>query len=71
MTQASFKLVTNSGDWGSPLSVQPAFATLEEARAAAREYLAEQKQAGGSPPPLRVCVEETREDGTVVEHPLR
>jgi hypothetical protein len=70
MAELAFKLVANTGDWGSPLSSLPAFDSLEEARAAAREYLAEQRQAGGPGSPLRITVEETRADGTVVEHPV-
>jgi hypothetical protein len=67
MPNSTFKIITGAGDWGSPLSDEPTFETLEEAQAAAREYLAGQRQRGGGVP-LRVLVEETRPDGTVAQH---
>ena len=69
MTEPEFRVVAGAGDWGSPLSMQPSFKTLEEAQAAAHEYLAEQKNAGG-PTPSKVVIEETRRDGAVVAHSI-
>ncbi len=69
MSEPEFKVVAGAGDWGSPLASEPSFKTMEEARAAAREYITEQRKAGGTAPP-RVSIEETRRDGSVVEHPV-
>jgi hypothetical protein len=68
MPDLRFKIVTGSGDWGSPLTNDAAFETLEEAQAAASEYLVSQRQPGGAGVPLRVSVEETRPDGSLVKH---
>ena len=70
MAKSAFKVVAGASDWGSPLSEQPAFDTLEEARAAAREFVAESKRSGGPAALGKVVVEETRADGTVVTHPI-
>jgi hypothetical protein len=70
MPEPEFKVVAGAADWGSPLSYQPAFKTLEEAQEAAREYIAEQKKMGGPSAPGHVAIEETRRDGTVVAHPI-
>ncbi len=69
MTNTPFKLIANPGDWGSPLSEMPSFATLEEAQAAAREYRAEQRREGGPDGTGSLIIEETRPDGSVVNHP--
>lgn len=69
MSEPEFKVIAGAGDWGSPLSFQPAFKTMEEARAAAREYIAEQRKTGGPAQPS-VSIEETRVDGSVVSHPV-
>ena len=69
MHEPEFKVVAGAGDWGSPLASQPSFKTMEEAREAAREYITEQRKAGG-PSALRVSIEETRTDGSVIEHPV-
>jgi hypothetical protein len=68
MPDSEFKIVTGSGDWGSPLANEGTFDSLEEAQAAAREYLTSQRQLGGPGVPLRVSVEETRPDGSTVKH---
>jgi hypothetical protein len=68
MPESEFKIVTGSGDWGSPLTNDATFDNLEEAQAAAREYLTSQRQLGGPGVPLRVSIEETRPDGSVVRH---
>jgi hypothetical protein len=68
MPNSSFKVITGAGDWGSPLSDEPAFETLDEAVAAAREYLTRQRKVGDSGVPLRVVVEETKPDGSVAQH---
>ena len=68
MPDSKFKIVTGGGDWGSPLAGEATFESLEEAQAAAREYLTSQRQAGGPGVPLRVSIEETRSDGSVVKH---
>jgi hypothetical protein len=68
MPDSEFKIVTGGGDWGSPLASEGTFESLEDAQAAAREYLTSQRQAGGSGVPLRVSIEETRPDGSVVKH---
>jgi hypothetical protein len=70
MSEPEFKVVTGASDWGSPLSFQPTFSSLEEAQAAAREYLAEQKRTGGPTALGRVVIEETQPDGGVVSHPV-
>ena len=70
MPDSEFKIITGEGDWGSPLASEATFESLEEAQAAAREYLTGQRQAGGSGMPLRVSIEETRSDGSVVKHSL-
>jgi hypothetical protein len=62
------KIVAGADDWGSPLSEEATFDTLDEAQAAAREYLERQRREGGSGVPLRVVVEETRPDGSVAKH---
>ena len=61
-------IITGARDWGSPLASEATFDSLEEAQAAAREYLTSQRQAGGSGVPLRVSIEETRPDGSIVKH---
>lgn len=68
MAEARFKVVAGAADWGSPLAEQPSFETLEEAQEAAREYLREQKKAGGPAMTERVLIEETGPDGSVVTH---
>ena len=68
MPGSEFKIITGSGDWGSPLTNDAAFETLEEAQTAAHEYLTSQRQPGGSGSPLRVSIEEIRPDGSVVKH---
>jgi hypothetical protein len=68
MPDSEFKIVTGGGDWGSPLANEATFQSLDEAQAAAREYLTSQRQPGGSGVPLRVSIEETRADGSVVRH---
>ena len=68
MARREFKVVAGARDWGSPLAEQPTFATLEEAQAAAREYIAEQRRAGGPTALGPVVIEETTEDGDVVSH---
>jgi hypothetical protein len=67
---AAFRLMVNPGDWGSPLQEQPSFATLEEAQAAAREYRAEQRREGGPNVTGALLIEETRPDGSMVNHPV-
>jgi hypothetical protein len=68
MPDSEFKIVTGGGDWGSPMANEATFPSLEEAQAAAREYLTSQRQSGGPGVPLRVSIEETRPDGSVVKH---
>jgi hypothetical protein len=68
MSEPEFKVVAGASDWGSPLSSQPTFKTLEEAEAAAREYIAEQRRGGGPTALGRVVIEETTPDGDVVSH---
>ena len=68
MAEPSFKVLAGPGDWGSPLSEQPSFKTMEEAQAAAREYLRAQRAGGSLGVPERVFVEETRRDGSVANH---
>ena len=68
MPDSGFKIVTDGDDWGSPLASEAALDSLAEAQAAAREYLTSQRQAGGPGVPLRVSIEETRPDGSVVKH---
>jgi hypothetical protein len=68
MPDSGFKIVTGGGDWGSPLASESTFDSLEEAQAAAQEYLTRQRQAGGPGVPLRVSIEETQADGSVVKH---
>jgi hypothetical protein len=70
MREPEFKVVAGASDWGSPLSAQPTFNTLEEAQAAAREYLTEQKKTGGPTALGRVVIEETQPDGAVISHPV-
>lgn len=70
MATREFKVVAGAKDWGSPLSEQPSFPSLEEAQASAREYIAEQKRSGGPAALGPVVVEETTEDGMVVTHPI-
>ena len=70
MAESQFKVVVGPGDWGSPLTYEPTFETLEEAKEGAREYLAEQRRTGGTGLPLNARIEETRADGTVVTHPV-
>lgn len=70
MAEPSFKLIVNPGDWGSPLSEMPSFATLEEAQAAAREFRAEQRREGGPKATGSLIIEETKPDGSVVNHPV-
>ena len=68
MPESEFKVVAGASDWGSPLSEQPSFNTLEEAQAAAREYVAEQKRSGGATALGPIRIEETTPDGSVVSH---
>ena len=70
MPEPEFKVVAGASDWGSPLSSQPTFSTLEEAQAAAREYIAEQRRTGGPTALGRVVIEETTPDGAMVSHPV-
>jgi hypothetical protein len=70
MAELRFRLIANAGDWGSPLSAESAFETLEEAQAAGREYRAEQKRMGGPDVTGSLKIEETRPDGVVVTHPV-
>ena len=69
MADPVFKVVAGARDWGSPLSAQPVFKTLEEARTAAHEYVEEQKRAGGPTALGRVVIEETKADGSTVTYP--
>jgi hypothetical protein len=68
MPNPALKIVAGSGDWGSPLGNEATFDTLEEAQAAAREYLTTQRQEGGLGVPLRVSIEEARTDGSTLMH---
>ncbi len=68
MAQAQFKVVAGASDWGSPLSEQPVFDNLEEARAAAREYISEQRRSGGPTALGKVVIEETTASGDVISH---
>jgi len=70
MSEPTFRLVVNPGDWGSPLSEQPSFATLEEAQAAAREYRAQQRREGGPNATGSLMIEETTPDGETIRHPV-
>jgi hypothetical protein len=70
MPDSEFKIITGGGDWGSPLASEGTFDSLEEAQAAAHEYLTSHRQAGGPGVPLRVSIEETRPDGSIVRHSL-
>jgi len=45
---------------------QATFKTLEEAQAAANEYLTRQREVGG--PALRAIIEETTADGATLKH---
>ncbi len=65
MPGSVFKIVVDGGDWGSPMTNEAAFDSLEEAQAEARSCLARQRQAGAS---LSVEIEEKAPDGTVVKH---
>jgi hypothetical protein len=65
MPGSIFKIIVDSGDWGSPMANEATFDSLEEAQAEARTYLERQRQAGA---PLRVTIEERAPDGTVVKH---
>jgi hypothetical protein len=65
MPGSVFKIVVDGGDWGSPMANEATFDNLEEAQAEARSYLERQRQAGAS---LRVTVEESTPDGSVVRH---
>jgi hypothetical protein len=68
MADSEFKIVAGSTDWGSPMSEMPIFGSLEEAAAAARQFIAAQKREGGPSALGAVVIEETRADGTVVAH---
>jgi hypothetical protein len=68
MPEPQFKILIGSADWGSPLSSQPTFKTLEEAQEAAREYLERQRQVGGPGASLRAIIEETAADGSILKH---
>ena len=68
MDESNFKVVAGASDWGSPLSEQPTFNSLEEAQAAAREFIAEQKRMGGATALGKIVIEEKRPDGSVVAH---
>jgi hypothetical protein len=65
MPGSVFKIVVDGGDWGSPMANGATFDSLEEAQAEARSYLEQQRRVGAS---LRVTIEETAPDGTVVKH---
>jgi hypothetical protein len=65
MPGSVFKIVVDSGDWGSPMTNEATFDSLEEAQAEARTYLERQRLDGAS---LHVTIEETAPDGTVVKH---
>jgi len=64
MPSRRFRIVIGSGDWGSPMADQATFKTLEEAQAAANEYLT--REVGG--PALRAIIEETTADGATLKH---
>jgi len=66
MATPKFKIVIGGGDWGGPMADQATFETLEEAQAAAREYLARQRDVGGTAP--RTIIEETTADGSILKH---
>ncbi len=68
MADVGFKVITGSGDWGSPLASEASFDSLEEAQSAAREYLISQRQTGGPGGLLQVVIEETRADGSTLKH---
>jgi hypothetical protein len=65
MPGSEFKIVVDGGDWGSPMTNEATFDSLEEAQAEARSYLERQRAAGAS---LNVAIEEKAPDGTVVKH---
>ena len=65
MPGSVFKIVVDGGDWGSPMSNEATFDSLDEAQAEARSYLERQRQAGAS---LHVTIEESTPDGSVVKH---
>jgi hypothetical protein len=65
MPGSVFKIVVDGGDWGSPMSNEATFDSLEEAEAEAHSYLERQREAGAS---LSVTIEEKAPDGTVVKH---
>jgi hypothetical protein len=65
MPGSVFKIVIDGGDWGSPIANEATFDNLEEAQAEALTYLERQRLDGAS---LRVTIEETAPDGTVVKH---
>jgi hypothetical protein len=69
MQETEYRVVVGAGDWGSPVSEQPVFKSWEEAQAAAREYIAQQRNTAGGVP--RAQIEETRSDGTVVRHDVQ
>ena len=65
MPGSVFKIVVDGGDWGSPMTNEVTFDSLEEAQAEARSYLEQQRRVGAS---LSVTIEEKGPDGTVVKH---
>jgi hypothetical protein len=65
MPGSVFKIVLDGGDWGSPMTNEATFDSLEETQAEARSYLEEQRRVGAS---LSVTIEEKAPDGTVVKH---
>ena len=65
MPGSVFKIVVDSGDWGSPMTNEATFDNLEEAQAEALTYLERQRLDGAS---LHVTIEELRTDGSVVKH---
>jgi hypothetical protein len=65
MPGSVFKIVVDGGDWGSPMTNEATFDSLEEAQAEARSYLEQQRRVGAA---LSVTIEEKAPDGTVVKH---
>ena len=65
MPGSVFKIVVDGGDWGSPMTNEATFDSLEEAQAEARSYLELQRRVGAA---LSVTIEEKTPDGTVVKH---
>ena len=65
MPGSVFKIAVDSGDWGSPITNEATFDSLEEAQAEALTYLERQRLDGAS---LHVTIEESTTDGSVVKH---